>query len=62
MRGDGLGERTFGHGAASAAILRIDPVNDMVIVQTRNTAGENYYAYAQKFFGAIIDGIEDGSK
>jgi CubicO group peptidase (beta-lactamase class C family) len=57
----GLGEGTFAHGAASAATLRIDPENDMVIVMTRNAGGENFGEYHPKFLAAIVDGIVDSA-
>ena len=56
---EGLGEGTFAHGAASAATTRIDPVNDLVISMTRNTAGSNFQKYHQRFIGAIVDGMAD---
>ncbi len=55
---EGLGEGTFGHGAASSATLRIDPVNDLVIVMTRNSAGKNFGEYHPQFMKAIVDGLE----
>jgi len=57
--GEGLGKGTFGHGAASSATLRIDPINDLVIVMTRNTAGTNFGKYHPQFMKAIVDGIEN---
>ena len=56
--GEGLGKGTFGHGAASSATLRIDPINDLVIVMTRNTAGKNFGKYHPQFIKAIVDGLE----
>ena len=56
--GEGLGKGTFGHGAASSATLRIDPVNDLVIVMTRNSAGKNFGKYHPQFIKAIVDGME----
>lgn len=53
----GLGKGTFGHGAASGAILRIDPTDDLVIVMTRNAAGANFGNYHPQFIQAIADGI-----
>jgi CubicO group peptidase (beta-lactamase class C family) len=53
----GLSKRTFGHGAASAATLRIDPDNDLIIVMTRNTAGPAWGKYHPQFIQAIVDGI-----
>ncbi len=56
--GEGLGEGSFAHGAASAATMRIDPENDLVIVMTRNEAGENFGVYHPKFIKAIVDGMQ----
>lgn len=47
---DKLGVGSFGHGAASAATLCIDPENDMVIVMTRNAAGKNFQEYHFEFY------------
>jgi len=58
FHGEGLGEGTFAHGAASGAFTRIDPVNDMVIVMTRNSRGENFSKYDKGFFEIIVDGLE----
>jgi CubicO group peptidase (beta-lactamase class C family) len=55
---DGLGKGTFAHGAASSAITRIDPENDLVIIMTRNSAGQNFGKYRKDFFKLIVDGIE----
>jgi len=55
----GLGDGTFAHGAASSAMVRIDPVNDFVIVMTRNTAGKNFEKYRQRFIDAIVAGMID---
>jgi len=49
----GLGARTYGHGAASSAILRIDPDNQLVVVMTRNTGGPRYGEFAKRFFETI---------
>lgn len=54
----GLSKRTIGHGAASAATLRVDLDNDLVIVMTRNTAGPQYSKYHPLFIQAVADGIE----
>jgi CubicO group peptidase (beta-lactamase class C family) len=51
------GSGTFGHGAASAATLRIDPVNDLVIVMTRNAAGTHFDKYHPQFITAVVDGL-----
>lgn len=55
----GLSKKTFGHGAASAATLRIDPENDLVIVMTRNTAGAAYGKYHPMFIKAIVDNLAE---
>jgi CubicO group peptidase (beta-lactamase class C family) len=52
-----LSKNVIGHGAASSAILRVDLDNDLVIAQTRNTAGQNYNEYLTKFLIAIEDGL-----
>ena len=54
----------IGHGAASAAILRVDLDNDVVISQTRDRAGKVYGKYRTEFFKAIEDGLveEQGDK
>jgi CubicO group peptidase (beta-lactamase class C family) len=57
MRGGGLSDQTFGHGAASAATLRIDPVNDLVVVMTRNSAGPKFGEYHEKFLETIVAGM-----
>jgi len=56
---EGLGEGTFGHGAASGATLRIDPANGLVIAMTRNAAGENLGKYHKQFIAAIVEGLSD---
>jgi hypothetical protein len=55
----GLSEFTFGHGAASLSTMRVDPVNDLVVVMTRNTAGTNYWKYNDKFMDAIVAALVD---
>jgi CubicO group peptidase (beta-lactamase class C family) len=55
--GEGLGKGTFGHGAASAATLRIDPENELVVVMTRNDSGRNFDQYHPRFMKAIADGL-----
>jgi CubicO group peptidase (beta-lactamase class C family) len=64
FKGEGLGEGTFAHGAASQAFTRIDPVNDMVIIMTRNRAGSNFDKYKKGFFKTIVDNLvkEENSK
>jgi len=55
---EGLGKGAFGHGAASKATVRIDPVNDMVVVMTRNGGGRNYMEYHQEFIDTILAAID----
>lgn len=55
--GEGMGEGTFGHGAASATTLRVDPVNDLVIVMTRDSIGANYARYHQRFIDSVMGGL-----
>jgi CubicO group peptidase (beta-lactamase class C family) len=62
FRGEGLGEHTFGHGAASSATLRIDPDNDLVISMTRRTAGKNFDKYHPRFLKAVAEGMAEGKK
>jgi len=57
MSDPGLSKRTLGHGAASAATLRIDLDNDLIIVMTRNTGGPQYAKYHPLFIQAIVDGL-----
>jgi len=54
LAGNGLSAKTFGHEAASGAILRIDPLNDLIIVSTRNRTGDNYDVY-EKYAARLIE-------
>ena len=58
----GLSASTFGHGAASSATFLVDPVNDLVIVMTRNDAGKNFSKYHPQFLQAIVDGLDTGAE
>lgn len=53
MPAEGLSAETYGHGAASSAIFRIDPVQELVIVMCRDTAGPKYDQYSADFFKLI---------
>ncbi|MGD2175432.1 MAG: serine hydrolase [Candidatus Brocadiaceae bacterium] len=55
------GARAFGHGAASAATLIIDPEWELVIVMTRNAAGSNFQQYHPRFIEAVYASIADGN-
>ncbi len=57
FRGNGLSQRTIGHGSASSCTLRIDLEKDLVITMTRQQAGENFYKYHSKFIAAVTDGV-----
>ena len=57
FRDEGLGEGTFGHGAASSSTLRIDPANELVVVMARNEAGSNFNTYHPRFLNTIGQGV-----
>jgi CubicO group peptidase (beta-lactamase class C family) len=59
FRGNGLSDRTIGHGSASSCTLRVDLENDLVITMTRATAGKNFKKYHQQFIAAVTDGIQN---
>ena len=46
--GPGLSDKTYGHGAASGAILAIDPVNELIIVSCRNRTGKMHAEYVMR--------------
>jgi CubicO group peptidase (beta-lactamase class C family) len=52
LGGHGLSERTFGHEAASGAIFRIDPAQELILVVARDRTGSNYDQYATRFIEA----------
>jgi CubicO group peptidase (beta-lactamase class C family) len=56
---DEFGKGTFGHGAASSADLIISPEKDMVVIMTRNAAGESFGKYHPKFVEAVTDAIAE---
>ncbi len=58
MSQEEFGKGTFGHGAASSADLIISPEKDLVIVMTRNVAGENFGKYHSKFLEAVAEAVE----
>jgi CubicO group peptidase (beta-lactamase class C family) len=59
MSTDVLGERTFGHGSAANATLRIDLDNDLIVSMTRNAAGRRFGEYHARFLQAVADGMVD---
>ena len=56
-----LSKNTFCHGAASGAVLRVDPENQVVVtvVRTWNREGSNYNRNLYKFLKAVDEGIVD---
>jgi CubicO group peptidase (beta-lactamase class C family) len=54
----GLSRQAYGHGAASSADLIVDPVNDLVIVMTRNSAGRNFGKYHTQFIQTVAEGMQ----
>ncbi|MHC4165430.1 MAG: hypothetical protein ACYSWQ_00560 [Planctomycetota bacterium] len=58
FRGNGLSNRTVGHGSASSCTLRVDLENDLVITMTRATAGRNFKKYHGQFITAVTDSIQ----
>ncbi len=54
-----FGKGTFGHGAASSADLIISPEKDMVVVMTRNRAGQNFGEYHPKFLEAVASALAE---
>lgn len=58
MDGHGLSESTFGHGAASGAVLRIDPVNELIIISARNRPGAMHDDYENMLVDACVDLIK----
>jgi CubicO group peptidase (beta-lactamase class C family) len=55
----GLGDDSFGHGAASSAIFLVDPTNKLIIVMTRNTAGKEFDKYKEPFITAVLDSVAE---
>ena len=54
-----LSKKTFCHGAASGAVLRVDPANEVVVtvVRTKNSEGDAYKTNLAKFLLAVDSGI-----
>jgi CubicO group peptidase (beta-lactamase class C family)/acetyl esterase/lipase len=53
-----LSRNTIGHGSATAAILRVDLDNELVITQTRRRAGNDY----DKHLLALLVALQEGLK
>lgn len=56
-----LSKKTFCHGAASGAVLRVDPENEIVVtlVREKNSEGDAYKTNLAKFLLAVDQGIID---
>ena len=50
-----LSDQVMGHGSATASVLRVDPVNNLVITQSRMNGGEYYEEYLTKALLLIED-------
>ena len=50
----GLSKQAFGHGAASGAVLRIDPKHELVIVSCRNRPGHFHPEYMRRIISACV--------
>ncbi len=61
LGGNGLSDQTFGHEAASGAIFRIDPEQDLILVVARDRAGSNYDDYATRFIAACTAPLRKAS-
>jgi len=49
MAGNGLSDLTFGHGAASGSVFRIDPKNNLIIISARNRPGQSFEKFEKEF-------------
>jgi CubicO group peptidase (beta-lactamase class C family)/predicted esterase len=56
-----LSRNVMGHGSATAAILRVDLDNELVITQTRRRAGTDYEEHLAKLLVAIESGLQNSS-
>ena len=56
LGGNGLSKSSFGHEAASGAILRIDPELRLVVVSARNRIGPSYSAY-ESFKNRLLSAV-----
>lgn len=59
LGGNGLSDQAFGHEAASGAVLRIDPVNNLIVVVGRNRVGTSEDEY-QRFVGRLLRAVVSG--
>jgi CubicO group peptidase (beta-lactamase class C family) len=54
-----LSKMTFCHGAASGAVLRVDPENEVVVTVVRTKQGPNYKPNLYRFLKAVDEGLID---
>ncbi len=59
MGGNGLSVETFGHGAASGSIFRIDPKNDLIIISGRNSEGKQHREFEKSLIENCTALIKD---
>ncbi len=52
MEGHGLSGEAFGHAAASGAVFRVDPKNDLIIVSARNKVSGNQEEFEKRLIEA----------
>ncbi len=52
MEEHGLSLEAFGHAAASGAVFRVDPKNELIIVSARNTVGGNQEEFEKRLVEA----------
>jgi CubicO group peptidase (beta-lactamase class C family) len=52
MEGHGLSKEAFGHLAASGAVFRVDPKNDLIIVSARNKVSRNQEEFEKRLIEA----------
>jgi CubicO group peptidase (beta-lactamase class C family) len=60
-----LGDSTFGHGAASGALFKIDPAHGLVVVLGRDAIGPDqrqYDRFVEKFLRAVTAPLERGNE
>jgi CubicO group peptidase (beta-lactamase class C family) len=53
LGGNGLSPEAFGHEAASGAVLRIDPMNNLVVVVARDEVGTSNEEY-ERYLGSLL--------
>jgi CubicO group peptidase (beta-lactamase class C family) len=56
LGGNGLSDSTFGHEAASGAVFRVDPVNELVVIVGRNAVGPDERQY-KRFVGRFLHAV-----